>query len=51
MKIHGETRLIMKDYGKMSIYFLDIALAFSFRVDQKCYSVPDVSVPSVVRHL
>ena len=44
MKIHEETLLIMKDYGKMSVYFIDVALAFWFRVYQKCYIVTDVSV-------
>lgn len=34
----------MKDYGKMSVQFIDVALAFSFRVYQKFYIVTDVSV-------
>ena len=41
----------MKDYGKTIVYFIDVALAFSFRVYQKFYIVTDVSVLSVVRHL
>lgn len=44
-------KLILKDYGKTSVCFIDVALAFSFRVYQKFYIVTDVSVLSVVRHL
>lgn len=43
MKIHEETS-DYEDYGKMSVYFIDVALAFWFRVYQKCYIVTDVSV-------
>lgn len=44
-------KLIMKDYDKTIVYFIDVALAFSFRVYQRFYIVTDVSVLSVVRHL